>query len=150
MLRTAGSFTNCASGPVSRCGLRGGATKTWRPATVRWAVATHTGQARPGSLCICMQTCPALPCNPFMLPCLPWIGAGLQAGVATPPVPLLARVGRALGCSAIRVLLGIPLMCPACAVLCCAAEYVPRPRRFLVEVWGDEYRQHLRAGGLTV
>lgn len=31
-----------------------------------------------------------------------------------------------------------------------AAEYIPRLRRFLVECWGEEYRQHLRAGGIAV
>ncbi|KAL4421927.1 hypothetical protein ABPG77_005211 [Micractinium sp. CCAP 211/92] len=31
-----------------------------------------------------------------------------------------------------------------------AAEYIPRLRQFLVECWGEEYRQHLRAGGISV
>ncbi|PSC68542.1 alpha beta-hydrolase [Micractinium conductrix] len=31
-----------------------------------------------------------------------------------------------------------------------AAEYIPHLRRFLVECWGAEYRQHLRAGGISL
>ena len=38
----------------------------------------------------------------------------------------------------------------AVGVAVVAAEYVPRLRQFLVECWGEEYRQHQRAGGIVV
>lgn len=31
-----------------------------------------------------------------------------------------------------------------------SVEYIPHLRRFLVSVWGEEYRAHLRAGGVHV
>lgn len=31
-----------------------------------------------------------------------------------------------------------------------ASEYVPRLRKFLVECWGEDYRQHLKVGGVSI
>lgn len=110
---------------------------------------------------------PALPCipAPFLLACA-------VAGSAALALHCSARqplAGPLEGCLAPSSGQGARLVLPACQSLdsscqkcfdtqtegrwpwpALPAEYIPRLRHFLVECWGEEYRQHLRAGGISV